>query len=80
MKSNIVMKIFAVILIASAIYVFDYSSFNKICVSLILTLNGINAFIYDSASNDTRAISKWCSRAMYLVIFILIAKLLFWGF
>jgi len=80
MKNDIIKKMLAVIMIACAFYTFDYASFNKIGVSILLTLNGINAFIDDSRSKTVRIISKWCRRAMYLVMVILITKLLIWGF
>lgn len=76
MKDDTINKLFAVILIACAFYTFDHTSFNKIGVSILLAFNGINAFVLDSQSDTARAVSKWCRRAMYLVMFILITKLL----
>jgi hypothetical protein len=80
MKNDTIRKMFAVIMIVCAFYTFDYNSFNKTWVSILLTLNGINAFIDNSRSDAIRAISKWCRRVMYLVMVILLAKLLIWGF
>jgi len=80
MKTDITRKILAVIMIACAFYTFDHTSFNKVGVSILLALNGINAFILDSPSDMARAISKWCRRAMYLVMVVLVTKLLIWGF
>ncbi len=67
-------------MIICAIYVFDQNSFNKICVSFILALNAINAFIYSSMSENVRAKSKLVSWSMYIIIIILLAKILFVGF
>lgn len=80
MNYDIIRKILAVIMIACALYTFDYADFNKTCVCILLILNGTNVFIEDSRFDTIRAISKWCRRAMYLVIAILITKLLIWGF
>jgi len=80
MKTDITGKILAVIMIACAFYTFDLTSFNKVGVSILLALNGINAFILDSPSAMARAISKRCRRAMYLVMVVLVTKLLIWGF
>jgi hypothetical protein len=80
MKNGIIGKILAVIMIVCAFYTFDYASFNKIGVSILLALNGINFFIDDSRSNIVRTMSKWCRRAMYLVMVVLVAKWLIFGF
>jgi len=80
MKSEIIITILAIIMIISAFFVFDYNSFNKICASAVLLLNGVNALILAGDSDKFRFLSKWLVRVMYLVIILLIIKLLFWGF
>lgn len=63
-------------MIACAFYTFDYTNFNKISVSILLALGGINTFVLDSRSDTLRTASKWIRRASYLVMIILVTKLL----
>ncbi|HMS42448.1 MAG TPA: hypothetical protein PKE69_19615 [Pyrinomonadaceae bacterium] len=80
MKSKTIKNIFAVIVILAAIFTFDHTNFNKVCISIILLLNGIIGLIYDASFNMVDVLLKWCRRVMYSTIIILLAKLLIYGF
>jgi len=79
MNIKIIGKILAIINILLAVYVFDWSSWNKTIISSLLFLIGISLFLKDSKTEVYRELSKSLHRIAFIISIFFIIKLIFVG-
>ncbi|MGI8786613.1 MAG: hypothetical protein ACR2HG_02475 [Pyrinomonadaceae bacterium] len=79
MKRNLIEKILGIILILSAFYTLDFSTFNGTSVFMVFNLSGLSYLLNDTDSEFCEKLSQVCRKTALVISIITIVKIIFLG-